>query len=163
DALKMEGSFMRRIDDSTARRSRRSTRPVLEALEQHLVLSTLSPLPGKVIHPIVLRGAVVPSPRPEGPGSSSAAASGYAILGHRGVAERVSPSVTTGRFGPTIPATPLRPVPRLVRAELFTHTNNDNKDHDTGIYVSATTLDRRTLLAGCSNTDNSGDDSTEYN
>jgi hypothetical protein len=135
----------------------------LEALEQHLVLSTLSPLPGKAAQPIVLHGAVVPSPPPEGSGSSSAAATGHAILGHRGMAERVSPTVATTLFGPPILATPFTPVPRLVRAELFTHTNNDNKDHDTGIYLSVTTADGRTLLAGRSNADNSGDDSTEYN
>src|SRR5262249_31352296 len=49
------------------------------------------------------------------------------------------------------------------RAELFTHTNNDNKDHDTGIYVTVTTSDGRTLLAGVNNADNSGSDATEYN
>ena len=36
--------------------------------------------------------------------------------------------------------------PTLVKAELFTHTNRDNKDKDTGIYVTVTTQDTNVLL-----------------
>lgn len=53
--------------------------------------------------------------------------------------------------------------PRLVMAELFTHTNGDNKDHDTGIYVTVTTSDTKSLLARIISADSSGTDATEYN
>jgi hypothetical protein len=51
----------------------------------------------------------------------------------------------------------------LSRAELFTHTNDDNKDKDTGINISVMTADGATQLASCNNADSSNDDATEYN
>ena len=60
-------------------------------------------------------------------------------------------------------ANPTPPPPVLIRADLQTHTGNDNKDHDTGIYLVARSADGSTQLASCSNADNSGSDSTEYN
>jgi hypothetical protein len=54
--------------------------------------------------------------------------------------------------------------PTLVRAELFTLTGDgDNKDHDTGIFVSVKTADGKMQLASISNADSSGKDMTEYN
>jgi hypothetical protein len=53
--------------------------------------------------------------------------------------------------------------PRLVRAELLTHTNDDNKDGDTGIYVTVTTKDTTSLLARIINADSSNSDATAYN
>src|SRR2546430_14657129 len=52
---------------------------------------------------------------------------------------------------------------RLVGAELFTHTNDDNKDKDTGIHTYVRTADGRMILAFCHNADSSNDDATEYN
>jgi hypothetical protein len=52
---------------------------------------------------------------------------------------------------------------RLVRAELLTHTNTDNKDKDTCIYVFVTTKDTASLLARIVRADCSANDSTEYN
>lgn len=52
----------------------------------------------------------------------------------------------------------------LMRAELFTLTGDeDNKNEDTGIYVTVKTSDDRTLLASINNADSSGKDMTEYN
>jgi hypothetical protein len=68
--------------------------------------------------------------------------------------------------GLAIPARPLTQPdeePRLVAAELLTHTNDDNKDHDTGIYATVETADGTALLAELNNADSSGDDATEYN
>jgi len=54
--------------------------------------------------------------------------------------------------------------PTLERAELFTLTGDgDNKDHDTGIYVSVKTADGSTELASINGADSSGKDMTEYN
>jgi len=53
--------------------------------------------------------------------------------------------------------------PTLVRAELITHTDGDNKDHDTGIFATVTSQDGRRLLAQILNADSSGTDATEYN
>ncbi|WP_258565294.1 hypothetical protein [Streptomyces sp. WELS2] len=54
--------------------------------------------------------------------------------------------------------------PTLSRAELFTLTgDDDNKDHDTGIYVTVKTGDERSLLASINNADSSGKDMTTYN
>jgi hypothetical protein len=47
--------------------------------------------------------------------------------------------------------------------ELQTHTGNDNKDHDTEIHLVERSADGSTQLGSCSNADNSGSDSTEYN
>jgi len=47
--------------------------------------------------------------------------------------------------------------------ELFTHTNDDNKDKDTGIHLSVKTADGKMELASCNNADSSNDDATEYN
>lgn len=52
--------------------------------------------------------------------------------------------------------------PILVSAQLDTHTNDDDKDHDTGIYVDVKTSDRSGLICQCKNADNSGDDGTQY-
>jgi hypothetical protein len=52
----------------------------------------------------------------------------------------------------------------LNRAELFTLTGDgDNKDHDTGIYITVKTSDDKALLASINNADSSGKDMTEYN
>lgn len=48
-------------------------------------------------------------------------------------------------------------------AELFTHTNDDNKDHDTCVDVSISTQDGSSVLADVHNADCSGRDATEYN
>lgn len=54
--------------------------------------------------------------------------------------------------------------PTLIRAELFTLTgDSDNKDNDTGIYVTVKTGDGRSLLASINNADSSGKDMTTYN
>ncbi|KRV49055.1 hypothetical protein AQ490_22360 [Wenjunlia vitaminophila] len=54
--------------------------------------------------------------------------------------------------------------PTLYRADLFTLTGDgDNKDHDTGIYITVKTRDDRTLLASINNADSSGKDMTTYN
>jgi hypothetical protein len=54
--------------------------------------------------------------------------------------------------------------PTLERAELFTLTgDSDNKDHDTGIFVSVKSADGKMQLASISNADSSGKDMTEYN
>lgn len=52
--------------------------------------------------------------------------------------------------------------PVLIKATFFSHTNDDNKDHDTGIYVKITTADGQSIIAHADNRDNSGDDGTEY-
>ncbi|MFI2205398.1 hypothetical protein ACH47Z_32370 [Streptomyces sp. NPDC020192] len=52
----------------------------------------------------------------------------------------------------------------LFRAELFTLTgDSDNKDPDTGIYVTVKTSDEKSLLASINNADSSGKDMTTYN
>jgi hypothetical protein len=51
----------------------------------------------------------------------------------------------------------------LVGAEFFSHTNDDNKDHDTGVYVEVKTNDLGIRLAHINNADSSGRDETEYN
>ena len=53
--------------------------------------------------------------------------------------------------------------PTLQRAEFFSHTNDDNKDHDTGVYVYVKTKDGKSELAKVENADNSPNDETEYN
>jgi hypothetical protein len=54
--------------------------------------------------------------------------------------------------------------PTLRRAELFTLTgDDDNKDPDTGIYITVKTADDRALLASINNADSSGKDMTTYN
>jgi hypothetical protein len=52
--------------------------------------------------------------------------------------------------------------PVLLKATFFSHTNDENKDHDTGVYVQAKTSDGSSLIAHADNRDNSGDDGTEY-
>jgi hypothetical protein len=51
----------------------------------------------------------------------------------------------------------------LIRGELATHTNDDNKDHDTCVYATVTTADGSSQLAHINNGDCGGDDATEYN
>ncbi len=54
--------------------------------------------------------------------------------------------------------------PTLLRAELFTLTgDDDNKDHDTGIYITVKSGDEKILIASVNNADSSGKDMTEYN
>ena|SRR5665213_2269452 len=48
-------------------------------------------------------------------------------------------------------------------AEFWSRTADDNKDHDTGVYVDVKTANGQTLLAQIANADNSDDDATEYN
>ncbi|HEY4302856.1 MAG TPA: hypothetical protein VGM82_00205 [Gemmatimonadaceae bacterium] len=52
--------------------------------------------------------------------------------------------------------------PVLTKAVLFTHTNDDDKDHDTCIYVKATTSDGQTLIAHADKRECSSDASTHY-
>jgi hypothetical protein len=52
--------------------------------------------------------------------------------------------------------------PVLTKVIFFSHTNDDNKDHDTGVYVKVWTSDVKTVIAHANNRDNSGDDGTEY-
>ena len=52
--------------------------------------------------------------------------------------------------------------PVLIKATFFSHTNDDNKDHDTGVYVKVTSADGSSQIAHADNRDNSGDDGTEY-
>jgi len=52
--------------------------------------------------------------------------------------------------------------PVLIKATFFSHTNDDNKDHDTGVYVKVRTADNSSMIAHADNRDNSGDDGTEY-
>jgi hypothetical protein len=52
---------------------------------------------------------------------------------------------------------------KLVKAEFYSKTGDDNKDKDTGVYVTVVTNDGKTVLAEIKNADNSGDDKTEYN
>ena len=49
------------------------------------------------------------------------------------------------------------------RRTVYPNRCADNKDHDTGIYVTVKTSDDRTLLASINNADSSGKDMTEYN
>jgi hypothetical protein len=51
----------------------------------------------------------------------------------------------------------------LLRAELFTQTGGDNKDHDTCVWATVTSSDGGTVLAKVGNGDCGGDDSTTYN
>ncbi|AEW98561.1 hypothetical protein [Streptantibioticus cattleyicolor] len=54
--------------------------------------------------------------------------------------------------------------PPGVRATLFTLTGDEeDKDHDTGIYVTVKTRDDKGLLASVNNADSSGKDMTTYN
>lgn len=71
-----------------------------------------------------------------------------------------SPPATPQPTTTTVPAPAVEPV--LIKATFFSHTNDDNKDHDTGIYVKVRTADGSTLIAHADNRDNSGDDGTEY-
>jgi hypothetical protein len=51
----------------------------------------------------------------------------------------------------------------LTTAEFFSHTNDDNKDKDTGVFVEVKTKNGNTLLAEINDADNSTRDETEYN
>jgi hypothetical protein len=53
--------------------------------------------------------------------------------------------------------------PLFLRATFSSHTNDDNKDHDTGVYVKVWTVDGSTIMAHADNRDSSGSDATEYN
>src|SRR5438552_3908705 len=52
--------------------------------------------------------------------------------------------------------------PVLLKAELQTHTNDEDKDHDTGINISVKTADGTGEIASCSNADDSSTDATQY-
>jgi hypothetical protein len=52
--------------------------------------------------------------------------------------------------------------PVLVGATFHSHTNNEDKDHDTGIYLKVMTSDGSGIIAHADNRDNSGDDGTQY-
>jgi hypothetical protein len=52
--------------------------------------------------------------------------------------------------------------PVLIKATFFSHTNDEDKDHDTGIYLRVTGADGTTTIAHADNRDNSGDDGTQY-
>ena len=52
--------------------------------------------------------------------------------------------------------------PVLIKATFFSHTNDDDKDHDTGVYVKVKTEDLSGLIGHADNRDNSGDDGTQY-
>lgn len=52
--------------------------------------------------------------------------------------------------------------PVLLKATFFSHTKDEDKDHDTGIYVKVTTSDGSSIIAHADNRDNSGDDGTQY-
>lgn len=52
--------------------------------------------------------------------------------------------------------------PVLIKATFFSHTNDEDKDHDTGVYVRVTSADGQTTIAHADNRDNSGDDGTQY-
>src|SRR5205085_9441238 len=52
--------------------------------------------------------------------------------------------------------------PVLIKATFFSHTNDDDKDHDTGVYVKVRTSDGSSMIAHADNRDNSGDDGTQY-
>jgi hypothetical protein len=51
----------------------------------------------------------------------------------------------------------------LLKAEIKTITDGDNKDHDTGVWVAVKSKDDKVMLAHVDNADNSSSDSTEYN
>ena len=50
----------------------------------------------------------------------------------------------------------------LIKATFFSHTNDDDKDHDTGVYVEVRSSDNSMIIAHANNADNSGDDGTQY-
>ena len=52
--------------------------------------------------------------------------------------------------------------PVLVGATFHSHTNNEDKDHDTGVYVKVSSSDGSGIIAHADNRDNSGDDGTQY-
>ncbi|CAN5676945.1 hypothetical protein BH10ACI4_BH10ACI4_11680 [soil metagenome] len=52
--------------------------------------------------------------------------------------------------------------PVLLTASFSSHTNDEDKDHDTGIYVDVMSQDGSSKLAHADNRDNSGDDGTQY-
>jgi hypothetical protein len=52
--------------------------------------------------------------------------------------------------------------PVLTKVIFRSHTNDDDKDHDTGVYVVVKTADGQTQIAHADNRDNSGDDGTQY-
>lgn len=53
-------------------------------------------------------------------------------------------------------------MPDLMKAVFYSHTNDDDKDHDTGVYVELRTQDGSSILAHANNRDNSGDDGSQY-
>jgi hypothetical protein len=52
--------------------------------------------------------------------------------------------------------------PILLKATLFTHTNDDDKDHDTCIFVDVISSDGSSLIAHAANGDCSSSDGTQY-
>jgi len=53
--------------------------------------------------------------------------------------------------------------PRLTAAQFYCKTGGDNKNHDSGVYVTVVTNDQKTILAEIKNADNSARDETAYN
>jgi hypothetical protein len=70
----------------------------------------------------------------------------------------LSISLLVGLFTPLADADD----PVLIKATFFSHTNDEDKDHDTGVYVRVTAADGTTTIAHADNRDNSGDDGTQY-
>lgn len=50
----------------------------------------------------------------------------------------------------------------MLTGTFSSHTNDEDKDHDTGIYVTVMSADGSSKLAHVDNCDNSGDDGTQY-
>ncbi|MFL5330820.1 MAG: hypothetical protein ACJ8C4_18130 [Gemmataceae bacterium] len=78
---------------------------------------------------------------------------------HRALAIAV---VAIAFFVGIAPANPAR-AEKLVKAEFWSHTNDDNKDKDSGVWVKVVTNDESVELATIENADNSAGDATEYN
>jgi len=52
--------------------------------------------------------------------------------------------------------------PTLVKATLFTHTNDDDKDHDTGVFIEVYTADGKSLIGKAYDKDDTNDDGGQY-
>jgi len=52
---------------------------------------------------------------------------------------------------------------RITGAEFFSHTNDDDKDHDTGVWVKVVTANEQTKIASIENAANCGNESCHFN
>jgi hypothetical protein len=52
--------------------------------------------------------------------------------------------------------------PILLKATLFTHTNNEDKDHDTGVFVEVRNADGSSLIGKAYDRDDTNDDGGQY-